>query len=104
MLKHYIRGEKNQRIGVVVALPNSKGDKFNLGWAVARKDEPFDRDFLDAVATGRAVLGQVAPVPHRTVKAVTTYGKTTQTVKVNVVEVAINDMIDRAKRYYKVKV
>jgi hypothetical protein len=104
MLRQYIRGENGQRTGVVVALPNVAGNRFNVGWAIAREDEPFDRDFLVAIAVGRAVLGQVSPVPRREVDEITTYGKTTQKVKVNVVEVAINEMIERAKRYYKEKV
>lgn len=77
MLVKYVRDKNGKPFGCVVSTGRNA-----VGWSMLRKGDTFNKDMARKIASGRAVIGTKASVPHKLVKVV-------------------EDMNSRSERYYK---
>lgn len=82
-LVKYIREENGQPRGVVVALGRDK-----VGWSVCNPRDQFDKQLGRKIAVGRALEGSGTPIPR--------VGR-----KRDYVRETLNEMHERAQRYFK---
>ena len=94
MLVQYVRNYQNQKIGVVVATSRD-----TIGWSQCSYKDEFNKKRGLDIALGRLLKGTNSkPVPIK-VNVWDTGGS--HVVKVDIVSDTIEEMRDRARRYYK---
>lgn len=108
ILIQYIRDEKNQPFGVVVATSNN--GNFSLGWSVCNKKDTFNKSLALEIAIGRAMSGKKHEQPVRFVKRTVLLPEKMDSqvlvpyvVKVDAVQEMVNHMRNRALKYFRVK-
>jgi len=108
-LVQYIRDEKNQPFGVVVALVVD--GEVRLGVSVCNKKDKFNKKLALEIAVGRATVGCDTYAPIRMVRRVVMLPVkmdgtelVPHVIKVDAVQEMINIMTSRANRYFRVDV
>ena len=105
MLISYVRNpDNNERIGVIVAISVD-----NIGWSQCNKKDKFDKERGKEIALGRAMYGtkkKPALVKSTNIRFVREkIGKEDAIYlvgeRINLIEMEIEKMRERAKRYYK---
>ena len=96
MLISYVRNpDNNERIGVIVAISVD-----NIGWSQCNKKDKFDKERGKEIALGRAMYGTKKKPAFVKVSHIG-FVKKKLIGRVNLIEMEIEKMRERAKRYYK---